>query len=260
MVALWQYERAGQCVHWRTHSPPCRSSPLPHAGTGDRTGFRPLAAASGARREERQLRQEVEEILALFGERLLPRLNEPAYSLSYANCRRIEIAWAFALRPRLLLLDEPTAGMNPTETEEMLEFIHTLKQRGLTILLIEHKLSLVMQLSDRVVAMDNGQKIAEGAPETVRNDPGVSLRHTWGISSTHPMPARMPALPVASLPAPLPQKALPDEQHPIATPVAIAGHQYLLRLGAGSFWLECGSAAEIVVLAGAAMPAAKVRR
>ena len=125
------------------------------------------------RAEERQLRQEVEEILALFGERLLPRLNEPAYSLSYANRRRVEMARALALRPRLLLLDEPTAGMNPTETEEMLAFIHTLKQRGLTILLIEHKLSLVMQLSDRVVVMDNGQKIAEGAPETVRNDPRV---------------------------------------------------------------------------------------
>ncbi len=63
--------------------------------------------------------------------------------------------------------------MNPTETAEMLEFIRTLKARGLTILLIEHKLSLVMQLSDRVVVMDNGQKIAEGAPEAVRNDPRV---------------------------------------------------------------------------------------
>jgi branched-chain amino acid transport system ATP-binding protein len=132
-----------------------------------------LMRPSAVRGEERQLRQEVEEILALFGERLLPRLHQPAYSLSYANRRRVEIARALALKPRLLLLDEPTAGMNPTETDEMLEFIRTLKGRGLTILLIEHKLSLVMELSDRVIVMDNGQKIAEGAPQTIRNDPRV---------------------------------------------------------------------------------------
>jgi len=126
-----------------------------------------------AREEEHRLRREAEEIIAQFGERLTPRMNQPAYSLSYANRRRLEIARALALRPRVLLLDEPTAGMNPTETQEILEFIRTLKQQGLTILLIEHKLSLVMQLSDRVIVMDNGQKIAEGLPEAVRNNPQV---------------------------------------------------------------------------------------
>ncbi len=134
------------------------------------TAIWPLAQA---RAEEGQLRQEAEAIIALFGERLTPRLHEPASSLSYANRRRLEIARALALQPRLLLLDEPTAGMNPTETAEMLHLIRGLKERGLTILLIEHKLSLVMELSDRVIVMDNGQKIAEGAPEVVRQNARV---------------------------------------------------------------------------------------
>jgi branched-chain amino acid transport system ATP-binding protein len=123
--------------------------------------------------EEQRLHNEARAILALFGERLLPRADQPAHSLSYANRRRVEIARALALRPRLLLLDEPTAGMNPTETAEMLELIRELKTRELTILLIEHKLSLVMQLSDRVIAMDDGRKIAEGSPAEVRRNPAV---------------------------------------------------------------------------------------
>ena len=132
-----------------------------------------LRQARGVKQEEAQLRQEVREILALFGERLLPRLQQPAYSLSYANRRRVEMARALMVHPRLLLLDEPTAGMNPTETAEVLEFIRSLKQSGLTILLIEHKLSLVMSLSDRVIVMDDGKKLVEGDPQTVRHDPRV---------------------------------------------------------------------------------------
>jgi len=124
-------------------------------------------------REEQRLRDEALEIIALFGERLAPRIDHPAYSLSYANRRRVEIARALALKPRLLLLDEPTAGMNESETAEMLEIIRGLKARGQSILLIEHKLDLVMQLSDRVVVLDDGSKIAEGRPEAVRNDPAV---------------------------------------------------------------------------------------
>jgi len=124
-------------------------------------------------REEQALRAEAREILSLFGDRLSPRLDHPAYSLSYANRRRVEIARALALKPRLLLLDEPTAGMNPTETAEMQALIAMLKTRGLTILLIEHKLDMVMQLSDRICVLDDGAKIAEGRPEAVRNDPAV---------------------------------------------------------------------------------------
>jgi branched-chain amino acid transport system ATP-binding protein len=123
--------------------------------------------------EEEGLREEVKTILARFGDRLLPRIDQPAYSLSYANRRRVEIARALALKPRLLLLDEPTAGMNPTETAEMQALVAELKAEGLTILLIEHKLEMVMRLSNRVIVMDEGQKIAEGAGEEVRNDPRV---------------------------------------------------------------------------------------
>jgi branched-chain amino acid transport system ATP-binding protein len=123
--------------------------------------------------EEERLREEMRGILARFGERLLPRIDQPAYSLSYANRRRVEIARALALRPRLLLLDEPTAGMNPTETGEMQALIAELKAEGLTILLIEHKLDMVMRLSDRVIVMDEGKKIAEGTGEEVRSDPKV---------------------------------------------------------------------------------------
>jgi branched-chain amino acid transport system ATP-binding protein len=124
-------------------------------------------------REEQALRQDAERIVAMFGDRLTPRLDQPAYALSYANRRRVEIARALALHPRLLLLDEPTAGMNETETAEMADIIAALKADGQTILLIEHKLDLVMRLSDRVIAMDDGSVIAAGSPAAVRVDPAV---------------------------------------------------------------------------------------
>ncbi|BAI73665.1 branched-chain amino acid transport system ATP-binding protein (plasmid) [Azospirillum sp. B510] len=132
-----------------------------------------LIRPASVRAEDERLRAEAKEIVALFGERLTLRLDKPVHSLSYANRRRVEIARALALHPRLLLLDEPTAGMNPTETAEMLEIIRGLKARGLTILLIEHKLDLVMKLSDRVVVMDHGACIAEGLPAAVASDPAV---------------------------------------------------------------------------------------
>jgi branched-chain amino acid transport system ATP-binding protein len=132
-----------------------------------------LVRPNSVKAEEERLREEMRGILARFGERLLPGIDQPAYSLSYANRRRVEIARALALKPRLLLLDEPTAGMNPTETAEMQALIAELKSEGLTILLIEHKLDMVMRLSDRVIVLDEGKKIAEGSAEEVRNDPKV---------------------------------------------------------------------------------------
>jgi branched-chain amino acid transport system ATP-binding protein len=132
-----------------------------------------LAPLGPFRREEEGLRLRASALAALFGDRLAPRAADPAYSLSYANRRRLEIARALASRPRILLLDEPTAGMNPSETDEMIGFLKGLKARGLAMIVIEHKLPLVMRISDRVVAMDEGEAIAEGNPETVARDPRV---------------------------------------------------------------------------------------
>lgn len=132
-----------------------------------------LIRPAPVRAEDAAMRAEARDIIATFGERLTPRIDQPTYSLSYANRRRVEIARALALHPRILILDEPTAGMNESETAEMQQIIGDLKAQGRTILLIEHKLNMVMQLSDRIMAMDNGKVIAEGTPAQVRNDPRV---------------------------------------------------------------------------------------
>lgn len=111
--------------------------------------------------------------MARFGERLLPRRNQYAFTLSYANRRRTEIARALVADPLLLVLDEPTAGMNQTETTEVLEQLLALKAQGQSMLLVEHKLDLVMRLSDRVIVLDEGRIIAQGTPQQVSQDPKV---------------------------------------------------------------------------------------
>lgn len=121
------------------------------------------------RREETRIRQQAVEALSFFGPRLVGyRLDQLAYSLSYANRRRLEIARAMATEPRLLLLDEPTAGMNPHETAEMTQMIARLRdERGYTILFIEHDMQVVRGVSDRVIVLDHGCKIADGSYEEV---------------------------------------------------------------------------------------------
>jgi ABC-type branched-subunit amino acid transport system ATPase component len=141
-----------------------------HAGV-----LRSILRTPGMRREEKEIEALAEERLSFFGERLVGyRWNQPAYSLSYANRRRLEIARATATKPRLLLLDEPAAGMNPVETHEITELIARLrKEVGYTILVIEHDMHVVEGISDRVIALDHGVKISEGTFEQVATDPRV---------------------------------------------------------------------------------------
>jgi len=138
-----------------------------------------------ARREQRESNVVAEEKLAFFGQRLMGyRWNQPAYSLSYANRRRLEIARATATNPRILLLDEPAAGMNPVETHEITELIGQLRREGgYTILVIEHDMHVVEGISDRVVALDHGEKIAEGTFEQVATDARV-VEAYLGTSAT----------------------------------------------------------------------------
>ena len=134
--------------------------------------LRSIVRTPGIRREEAQARERARELLALCD--LRGQEESVARNLSYGDQRRLETARALATQPKLLLLDEPTAGMNPQESNEFTEFIgHLRDERGVTILLIEHDVKLVMQVSDRVTVLDYGEKIAEGAPRDVQRDPRV---------------------------------------------------------------------------------------
>jgi ABC-type branched-subunit amino acid transport system ATPase component len=144
-------------------------------GRGRATVAEAILRLPRARREEREIAGRAEEKLSFFGNRLMGyRWDQPAYSLSYANRRRLELARAMATEPRILLLDEPAAGMNPTETHEITELIGKLRvDAGHTILVIEHDMHVVEGISDRVVALDHGEKIAEGTFEEVATNPRV---------------------------------------------------------------------------------------
>jgi len=136
------------------------------------TGFAPaLLGLPGNRRAEARAREEALALLSELG--LGERAFDPANSLPYGLQRRLEIARALASRPRLLLLDEPAAGLNPQETHELGDVIRRIQAAGITVLLIEHHMDLVMGISDHVLVLDYGEKIAEGTPEVIRRDPKV---------------------------------------------------------------------------------------
>jgi ABC-type branched-subunit amino acid transport system ATPase component len=137
--------------------------------------FGAILQLPSTRREERMVREKARAALGFFGPRLAGyRQEQPAFVLSYANRRRLEIARALATEPRLILLDEPTAGMNPRETLEMRDHIVRMRDElGLTVVVIEHDMRVVKGVSDRVIACDYGRKIAEGSYEEVAHDPHV---------------------------------------------------------------------------------------
>jgi len=134
--------------------------------------FQAILRTPGVRREEREARTRASDLLEFSGLRRKDR--EIARNLSYGDQRRLEVARALASQPKLLLLDEPTAGMNPQETADFTAFVHRLREeQGLTVLMIEHDMKVVMGISDRVTVLDYGEKIAEGTPQDVQKDPRV---------------------------------------------------------------------------------------
>ena len=120
---------------------------------------------------ERALRREAHELLERLS--LTERAHWPADALSYGEKKRLEIARALALRPKILLLDEPAAGMNPVEVDRLMQTIHSIRESGIGILLIEHHMKLVMNVCDRIAVLNFGVKIAEGAPDAISRDPAV---------------------------------------------------------------------------------------
>ena len=135
--------------------------------------IRSVLRTPGVRREEREAHEKAVEVLRYVG--LSERAHhEVSTNLSYGDQRRLEVARALASDPKLLLLDEPTAGMNPQESSRLTDFMRQVRdERGITILLIEHDMKVVMGVSERITVLDHGEKIAEGAPQEVRENPRV---------------------------------------------------------------------------------------
>jgi branched-chain amino acid transport system ATP-binding protein len=133
--------------------------------------FRALWPGGAVRRAEARAREQARGLLELVG--LAEKEDFPAEALAYGEQRRLEIARALAQEPRLLMLDEPAAGLNSRETEDLMALLQELRERGITLLIIEHDMTLIMGLCQRVVVLDHGQVIAAGPPAEIRRDPRV---------------------------------------------------------------------------------------
>jgi len=134
-----------------------------------------VANRRATRDEEARARARAVEVLSMFPGRFPPeRWHEPAASLSFANRCRLEIAMALASEPRLVLVDEPAAGMNPHERVEIMETLRQIRDRGYTVVLVEHNMRVVTAVSDRIVVLDRGRRIADGPPAAVMADPRVA--------------------------------------------------------------------------------------
>ena len=138
---------------------------------GKRRAWEILLGLSRVRKEEETLRDRAQEVLEFVG--LAGRASELGDALPYGDQRLLEVAIALAARPSLLLLDEPVSGMNPSETESFMKMIDKIREREITILLVEHDMKIVMGVSDHVVVLNQGRIIAEGPPETIQHDPEV---------------------------------------------------------------------------------------
>jgi branched-chain amino acid transport system ATP-binding protein len=132
--------------------------------------------------EEERLRNEANEILHFVG--LTHRFNNIAETLSYGEQRILALAMALAASPTMILLDEPAAGLNPSETREFMKLIRSIRARGITVLLVEHDMHMVMSISDRVVVLNNGQLIADGTPQDIQRHPEV-IRAYLGEGLSH---------------------------------------------------------------------------
>ncbi|MGZ4650130.1 MAG: ABC transporter ATP-binding protein [Kineosporiaceae bacterium] len=134
--------------------------------------FRTVLRSGQQRREEREGRVFARELLDFVG--IGKVWDDYARNLSYGDQRRLEVARALALKPKVLLLDEPTAGMNPQESARFVDFVHRVRdEQEISVLLIEHDMSVVMRVSERITVLDHGEKIAEGGPDDIRNDQRV---------------------------------------------------------------------------------------